>query len=231
MPDGLAVPPGAPLSGPLSGDARAERRRRRAWALPGSSHDRVIAVARVTLPAAVLILTLALAAAPITSGRDISFVLSKDRVTTAKERMRVTQALYRGEDSKGQPFQLNALSAVQQTSADPIVKLDTLSAKIRLPGGPATIVSPKGRYNLDNQRVALDGAVNFATADGYHLATHDVDLDMRTRRLASRNPVTGTMPLGTFSSDRMQADLDQKVVVLDGHARLHMTQRNGTAKP
>ena len=219
------------LAAPLSSEARAERHRQRAWARPESSHDRIIGIARVTLPAAVVVLTLALAAAPITSGRDISFVLSKDRVTTAKERMRVTQALYRGEDSKGQPFQLNALSAVQQTSADPIVKLDTLSAKIQLPAGPATIVSPKGRYNLDNQRVALDGPVDFHTADGYHLATHDVDLDMKTRRLASRNPVTGTMPLGVFSSDRMQADLDQKVVVLDGHARLHMTQRNGTAKP
>jgi lipopolysaccharide export system protein LptC len=217
-------------AGPMSSAARAERHRRRAWALPGSSHDRVIAVARVTLPAAVVVLTLALAAAPITSARDISFVLSKDRVTTAKERMRVTQARYRGEDSKGQPFQLNAASAVQQTSADPIVKLDTLSARIQLPGGPATIVSPKGRYNLNNQRVALDGPVDFRTADGYHLATRDVDLDMTTRRLASRNPVTGTMPLGVFSSDRMQADLDRKVVVLDGHARLHMTQRNGTAK-
>ena len=219
------------LAASLSSEARAERHRQRAWARPESSHDRIIGIARVTLPAAVVLLTLALAAAPITSGRDISFVLSKDRVTTAKERMRVTQAQYRGEDSKGQPFQLNALSAVQQTSADPIVKLDRLSAKIQLPAGPATIVSPKGRYNLDNPRVALDGPVDFHTADGYHLATHDVDLDMKTRRLASRNPVTGTMPLGVFSSDRMQADLDQKVVVLDGHARLHMTQRNGTAKP
>ena len=225
MPESLA----GPLSGPMSSAARSERRRRRTWAMPGSSHDRIVAVARITLPASVVLLTIALAAAPITSGRDISFVLSKDRVTVAKERMRISQALYRGEDAKGQPFRLNALSAVQQTSADPIVRLDQLSADIQLPAGPGTIVSPKGRYNLNDQRVALDGPVDFHTADGYKLATHDVDLDMKTKKLASRNPVTGTMPLGTFSSDRMQADLDQKLVVLDGHARLHMTRRAGTA--
>ena len=40
------------VAGPLSDAARAERRRRRAWANPGSSHDRVIAIARLTLPAA-----------------------------------------------------------------------------------------------------------------------------------------------------------------------------------
>jgi lipopolysaccharide export system protein LptC len=222
MPDSLA--------GPLSDAARAERRRRRAWATPGSSHDRIIAIARVSLPAAVILLIVALAAAPLTSGRDISFVLSKDRVAVAKERMRVSQALYRGEDTKGQPFTITALSAVQQTSANPIVKLDQLAAHIILEQGPATLVAPNGRYNLDNQQVALDGPVRFHSADGYTLETQNVDLDMETRKLASRTPVTGTMPLGTFSGDTMQADLNSRVVVLEGHARLHITQRNGTSR-
>jgi lipopolysaccharide export system protein LptC len=222
MPDGLA--------GPLSDAARAERRRRRVWANPGSSHDRIIAVARVSLPAAVGLLTVALAVAPITSGRDISFVLSKDRVAVAKERLRVTSALYRGEDSKGQAFSLTAASAVQQTSADPVIRLDQLSARIKLDTGPATLVSPKGRYNPSDEQVSLDGPVHFKSTDGYTLETHDVDLDMQTRKLASRAPVSGTMPLGTFSADRMQADLDNHVVVLEGRARLHITQRNGTAR-
>ncbi len=60
-----------PVAGPLSDVARAERRKRRTWAQPGSSHDRIIAVARVTLPASVLLLVLALGFAPLTSGRDI----------------------------------------------------------------------------------------------------------------------------------------------------------------
>ena len=218
-----------PVAGPLSDVARAERRKRRIWAKPGSSHDRIIAVARVTLPASVLGLVLALGFAPLTSGRDISFVLAKDRVAVAKERMRVSQALYRGEDEKVQPFSLTAKSAVQQTSADPIVKLDTLAARIALQGGPATLTAPKGTYNMNNEQVGLDGPVAFRSADGYALDTHDVDLDMQTRKLASRNPVTGKMPLGNFSADHMTADLDGKIVVLNGHARLHITQQKATS--
>jgi lipopolysaccharide export system protein LptC len=218
-----------PVVGALSDGARMERRRRRTWAKPGSSHDRVVAVARVTLPASVLLLVLALGLAPLTSGRDISFVLSKDRVAVASERMRVSQALYRGEDEKGQPFSLTARSAVQQTSADPVVKLDTLAARIALQGGPATLSAPKGTYNMTNQKVGLDGPVAFRSADGYRLDTHDVDLDMQTRKLASRNPVTGQMPLGHFSADHMTADLDGKIVVLNGHARLHITQQKATS--
>jgi lipopolysaccharide export system protein LptC len=32
------------------------------------------------------------------------------------------------------------------------------------------------------------------------------------------------MPLGTFSADRLSADLPERTVVLDGGARLHINQ-------
>jgi lipopolysaccharide export system protein LptC len=217
------------LAGPLSAVARAERSRRRAWAMPGSSHDRLIAVTRVVLPAAVGVLAVALAATPLTSGRDISFVLNKNHVAVAPERMRVMEATYRGEDQKGETFAITAQSAVQKTSADPVVKLDRLAAKLQLQSGPATLVAPKGSYNLNDQKVGLDGPVKFKTSDGLTMDTRDVQLDMQTRKLAGNNPVQGTMPLGQFRADRMQADLDNRVVVLDGNAHLHITQRSGRA--
>ncbi|USI74166.1 LPS export ABC transporter periplasmic protein LptC [Sphingomonas morindae] len=218
-------------AGPLSAAAREGRARRRRWAVPGSGHDRLIAVARVVLPALALVLVLVLALTPVTTGHEISFVLSKNRVATAPERMRVTRALYRGEDDSGQPFALSAASAVQARSADPVVQLKTLRARIGLAGGPATLTAPTGAYNMDNQKVALNGAVQFRSQDGYHIDTHDVDLDMKTRALSSRTPVTGRMPLGTFSADRMQADLDARSVVLTGNARLHIDQGHGKAQP
>jgi lipopolysaccharide export system protein LptC len=218
------------LIGPLSEAARLTRRRRRSWAVPGSSHDKVIGVARLALPTSVVALFVLLGVAPLTSGRDISFVLSKDRVAVAHERMRVTRALYRGEDSKGQPFALSALSAVQATSSDPTMKLDTLAARIALQGGPATLTAPKGHYNMTTEQVSLDGKVTVRSQDGYALDTNDADLDLKTRMLNSRTPVTGKMPIGTFSADHMSADLDQRSVVLTGRARLHIDRRSGTAR-
>ena len=217
------------LAGPLSDAARADRRRLRVWARPGSSHDRIIALARVALPATGAILALALGLAPVTSGREISFVLSKDHVSRAAERMRVTSALYRGQDDKGQAFALSAASAVQAHSSDPTVKLKTLTANIGLPSGKATLTAPDGDYNMTDQKVALNGPVAFRSQDGYRIDTHDVDLDMKTRRIDSRTPVTGSLPLGKFSADHMSADLADKAVVLTGHARLHIVQ--GSGKP
>lgn len=200
------------------------RSERQLWAANGGSHDRVIAVLRLVMPVAIGLLVILLALAPLTVGRDISFVLSKDRVDVARERMRVTTATYRGQDSKGQPFELTAGSAVQVTSRDPVVKLEKLAAQIRLTDGPARIVADRGRYDMDSEQVAIDGPVVFRSADGYLIQTRDVGIDLKTRTVASKGPVDGRMNVGTFSGDRFTADLNKRIVVLEGRARLHITQ-------
>jgi lipopolysaccharide export system protein LptC len=200
------------------------RTKRQHWAVPGSSHDRVIRTTRVAFPVAIGVLVVLLGAAPLTMGRDISFVLAKDRVEVAKERLRVSEALYRGEDAKGQPFQIRAGSAVQVSSRDPVVKLKDLSARIALADGPATIGARTGRYDMSSERVAVDGPVVFQAADGYRIETRDVAIDLKTRRIASGGPVDGRMPLGTFSANHLKADLNRRTVVLDGGARLHIVQ-------
>ena len=212
----------------LADRARSERQ---LWAASGSSHDRVIAVLRILLPAAIGVLAVLLALAPLTVGRDISFVLSKDRVEVARERMRVSAATYRGQDSKGQPFELTAGSAVQVSSRDPVVRLKTLAAQIQLPEGPARIVAGQGRYDMDSEKVAVDGPVRFRSADGYNIETRDVGIDLKTRQVASQGPVDGRMNIGTFSGDRFTADLNRRVVVLEGRARLHIDQRQARARP
>ena len=206
------------------------RTQRQIWAASGSSHDRLIAILRLVLPAAIILLVILLALAPLTVGRDISFVLSKDRVDLARERMRVSAATYRGQDSKGQPFTLNAASAVQVSSRDPVVRLQTLAAKIQLKDGPATVDAAKGRYDMDNEKVAIDGPVKFQSADGYRVETRDVDIDLKTRTAQSHGPVDGRMNVGTFSGDHFTADLEKRVVVIQGRARLHIRQGTARAK-
>jgi lipopolysaccharide export system protein LptC len=138
--------------------------------------------------------------------------------------MRVSEALYRGEDSKGQPFSLRAGSAVQKTSAVPIVDLNNLSARILLSDGPAVIDAGKGRYDMDTEKVAIDGAVQFQSAGGYRLTTRDVDVDLRQRRMHSNGRVDGRMPIGTFTADHLEADMAGRTVTLNGRARLRIEQ-------
>jgi len=204
--------------------ADRERNRRHVWAAPGSSHDRLVRRLKSGLPVVVGILSAFLATAPLTRGDEVSFVLDKQKVDVASERMRVTQALYRGEDSKGQPFSLRAASAVQKSSRVPIVDMNGLSARILLNEGPAVIEARHGRYDINTQKVAIDGPIQFQSADGYRLTTRDVGVDLNARTMRSTQRVDGRMPVGTFSADHLEADLTGRTVTLNGRARLRIDQ-------
>lgn len=198
------------------------RSERQVWAAPGSSHDRVVTASRILLPVGIGILAAFLVMAPLTKSGDVSFLLDKNKVEVAKERLRIQQALYRGEDGKGQPFALTAGSAIQKSSREPIVQLKTLSAAISLPDGPATLVADKGNYNMNSEQVAVEGPIRFRAANGYQLDTNDATVDLKTRKLQSGSAVTGTVPQGTFSANGMKADLESHIVTLDGNARLRI---------
>ena len=106
----------------MSDLAKQTRDARRQWAAPGSGHDKIIRTAMVILPSAIGMLAAVLLIAPLLARSEISFVLDKDKVAIAKERMRVSEALYRGQDDKGQPFTLHAGSGVQKTSKVPVIQ-------------------------------------------------------------------------------------------------------------
>ena len=194
------------------------------FAAPGSKHDRNVKMLRVVMPIGVGLLAAILALAPFTGVSELSFVLDKDSVDVAKERLRVTEALYRGEDSQGRPFSLRAGSAVQKSSQEAIVELQDLSARILLSDGPAQIRARNGRYDMDLENVTVPGPVQVEAAGGYRLTTNNVTVDLKERTLRSDSPVEGRTSIGTFSADRLEADMNNRTVTLNGNARLRIEQ-------
>lgn len=195
---------------------------RRSWAHPGTTHDTIVRTLLIVLPSGIGVLAAFLVLSPLFTHGDVSFLLDKNRVEIARERLRVEKAEYRGEDSQGRPFILHAGSAVQKSSAEPIVHLDTLAAQIELKDGPAEIAAERGRYFMDTQRVAVDGPIRFKTADGYTLDTNDATVDLKTKRMQSGTAVSGQTPMGIFSGNKLSADLEARTVKLDGNARLRI---------
>lgn len=194
------------------------------WAEPGSGHDRIVRWTKIALPSAVGILIAILALAPLERKGDVSFILDKKKVQTAPERMRVEAAHYTGTDNKGQQFQMVANRAIQRSSDTPLVDIQGMSAKLDQSQGPITLVADKGRYNLDTQRLAIDGPVDVNGTDGFRLNTSNVLVDLNDRKLASQGPADGAVRLGQFRANHISADLDDHKVVLEGGARLKIVQ-------
>jgi lipopolysaccharide export system protein LptC len=199
---------------------RSERQR---WAAPGSGHDTLIAILRVVLPSAVGVVAALMVFLPLTAGGDVSFVLDRNKVEITKQRLRVQSATYRGQDDKGQPFTLTAQSAVQRDATQPIVEIDRMNADILLTDGPGKLQAPKGNYNLKSQQVDVSGPITFTGPKGYSLLSKAATIDLRKRTMQGSGGVSGTLPQGNFNADAMNADLENRIVRLNGRATMHFS--------
>jgi len=212
----------------MSGAAAFTRRQRAA--LPGSAYDRYVAVARVVLPGAAVVLLAVIVIWPLTANREFSFLLAKDKVAVSKERLRIDNAVYRGETAKRQPFVIRARGAVQRSSAVPVVELTQLNADVRLDSGPATVTAPTGRYDMSKDRLDIAGPVRVDSAAGYTLDGADVRVSLIDRTVQSLQPVAGTIPLGVYRADGLQADIGGRDLILTGRVHLRITPASRKGK-
>ena len=203
--------------------ADLERTKRQRWAMPGGRHDRLIRSLRVVLPSIIGVLLAVLAFSPFTGKQELSFVLDKSEVDKARERMRVTEALYRGEDNKGRPFSLRAGSAVQQSSADPVLNMNDMAGRIMLNDGPASIIARRGAYDLTKETMRVAGPLA-VESPGYDMVATNVELSLKDKSMRSFGPVSGRTKVGTFRAGRLTGNLDSRVVRLDGGVHLRIDQ-------
>lgn len=198
------------------------RDRRRQWAAPGGSHDRLIRVLARWLPGAVGVVAAAMLLGPLFPRGEISFLLDRNKVATTNDRLVVADAMYRGEDNEGRPFTVTAASAVQVSMADPVVRMRGLVARILMDDGPAQLAAEGGSYDYNREAVEVTGPVTFSAADGYRMTTGHVAIDLKAQRVLGDGGVSGAIPAGTFSADRLVADLGARTIALEGKARLVM---------
>ena len=203
-------------------EAKARRSERQHWAEPGGSHDRMVAFLSRALPMGVGVLAALMVITPLSPRGEVSFLLDRNKVAVINERLRVDNALYRGADNKNRPFSLTAGEAVQRSSAEGIVRMNDVVARLLLDEGPARLVPQGGQYSIDNEIVAVRGPLRLTAADGYRMVARGVSLDLANKQLVGSGGVDGAIPAGTFSADRLNADLSARTITLTGNARLRM---------
>lgn len=198
------------------------RSRRQANAAPGSGLDRIVRTLAVALPAAVGVVAAMMLITPLGPRGEVSFLLDRNKVAIAEDRLRMDNAMYRGVDDDGRPFSLAAGDAVQTSNLVPVVEMHELIARIVLPDGPAVLSAATGSYNIEDEQVAIPGTVQFTAMDGYRLVARNVAIDLSNRTLEGRGRVEGAIPAGTFAADQFRADLPARTLSLVGNARLRM---------
>jgi lipopolysaccharide export system protein LptC len=206
----------------MTAQADHMRDRRRAFAAPGGSLDRIVRWLAVCLPALVGVVAALMIITPLSPRGEVSFILDRNKVALAEDRLRIDNAVYRGADKEGRPFSLSAGQAVQRSASEPVVRMRDLVARILLAQGPALLQADAGRYDFDAETVSIDNEVIFQAADGYRMTARGVAIDLNAKALVGSGGVEGAVPAGTFSADAIRADLSERTVALVGNARLRM---------
>lgn len=198
------------------------RGHRQRFAAPGGFHDRMVRLVAMGMPALIGALLAVMVIAPFSPRGEISFLLDRNKVAMVTDRLRVVSAMYRGQDDSGRSFSVTAGSAVQHSAARDEVEMRDITARVMLTDGPASLTTGAGVYDFAKQQIEVPTPVNFETSDGYRMVTGGADIDIGKRRLVSQGRAEGRIPAGTFSADRISADLEARTITLDGHARLTM---------
>ncbi|OYU36290.1 LPS export ABC transporter periplasmic protein LptC [Novosphingobium sp. PASSN1] len=206
----------------MTQQADSLRGRRQRFAAPGGFHDRMVRLVAVGMPTIIGALLAVLVIAPFSPRGEISFLLDRNKVAMVTDRLRVVSAMYRGQDDNGRNFSVTAGSAVQHSEAKDEVEMRDITARVMLTDGPASLTTGAGVYDFGKQEIVVPTPVNFETSDGYRMVTGGADIDIGKRRLVSQGRAEGRIPAGTFSADRISADLEARTIKLDGHARLTM---------
>lgn len=202
--------------------AKALRSTRRHAAAPGGRHDKLVGFLARALPMGVGVIAALMVITPLSPRGEVSFLLDRNKVAVIDERLSVDNAMYRGQDNQGRPFSLQAGEAVQRSSREGVVRMTDLTARLLLNDGPARLSAESGAYTLETEVMRVFGPVRLTAADGYRMVARDVSIDLKTKRMVGEGGVDGAIPAGTFSANRLVADLSARTITLDGNARLRM---------
>lgn len=203
-------------------EASALRSRRRLFAAPGGSHDRLVGFLARFLPMAAGVVAALMIITPLAPRGEVSFLLDRNKVAMIDERLAVENAMYRGRDNDGRPFALTAGAATQRSSAEGLVRMRELVAQMMLNDGPARLTAGGGVYDIGSEVVSIDGPVLLNAADGSSMIARGVSVDLRNRAMRGDDGVSGEIPAGTFAARSLRADLGERVLILEGDARVRM---------
>ncbi|MCB2048920.1 MAG: LPS export ABC transporter periplasmic protein LptC [Novosphingobium sp.] len=196
--------------------------RRRRFATPGGSHDRLIRTLLKVLPIGIGVIAAIMILSPLSPRGEIGFLLDRNKVAVTDKRIAVDAAMYRGMDGHGRAFRVLAGNAAQISAETPVVEMVDLKAVLDMADGPARISAPDGSYNYRTEQIMVDGPVEFSAADGYRMTTNNVRIDLDKQTAFGSGGVSGSVPTGSFSAESIYADLTDRVVRLEGNARLRM---------
>ena len=109
---------------------------------------------------------------------------------------------FRGVDSKGQPYKINGIRAIQMTPSQ--IRMEQMRGLLTQDnGGWKTLAADQADYDQDKKIIELTGHVTVVDDKDYHFTSSQATINTANMDITGHEPITGTGPLGNLlaSSD------------------------------
>jgi lipopolysaccharide export system protein LptC len=157
--------------------------------------------------------------------------LQLDRIGLSGDRVTMEKPKLTGVRRDGRPFEVTALSGVQNPRDPNRMELNALDAKIRLTDeGDTRIVGDQGIYDSNAQTLMLSGHVRI-TSGAYDLAMKRAEMNFKTNAMSSTDEVLLTFTDGWISSNSMSMSDNGAQISFIGNVRSSFRQGADAQEP
>ncbi len=134
---------------------------------------------------------------------------------------------YLGTDARNRPFVVTADRATQDPNDQRLITLVQLQADMAMADGRwFTIMADSGTYHQQRQHLRLNGAINLFSDQGYEFNARAVDIDLKSGRAVSNQPVAGQGPFGTLRADSLEVEDFGQRLIFKGNVRMRVVARD-----
>jgi lipopolysaccharide export system protein LptC len=193
-------------------------------------YSRFVGMMKLVLPLGALILVAMVVAWPYLRGTKGGIPLSFNSIGVGlDENVFMTNARYIGADGKGQPYTLTAELAAQDEDDPDIIQLTKPQADILLNQGSwLALTANSGTLKRQAETLALVGAVNIFSDQGYEFRTESALIDLAASLAHGTVPVEAQGPFGTLNADSFRMADDGKTIYFEGQVRMTLYPKAGT---
>ena len=208
-----------------------DRFRRRSAFEAARRHSRFVRRMRVLLPVAGTLAVVIFAVATqfsLPTDLDISVArLSVTRNSIIMENPHLT-----GFDAKNREYTVSADRAVQALSAPDEVRLEDITALVKVEGqGSANVTAETGDYDNAAGTLKLFGGIAVDSSEGYTLRLEDADIDLKSGTMSSSNPVAVTYGDSRTTGEKISVSGGGHVIVLEEGVRTTLMPPKRAAQP
>lgn len=160
------------------------------------------------------------------------FEASVKTIEVSRERLRMIEPKLEGVTKKNGTYTVTAEFAEQEVSKPGIVYLTTVRADVDNPDqGWTRMTAPSGTFDTKQETLTLTGDIQVASSSGLKSRLTRADINMRTQKVVSEEPVLVQALNGTINSKTMEIQMTERIVIFRGDIRVHIYKRPAKSEP